>query len=54
MSFHKVTHECIAVGEALVHLHGKQDVDQQVTPTTGHEESPGRWEDNSDKDENNV
>lgn len=35
-------------------LHRKQDIDQQVTSTTNHEESRSRREYNSDEDENNV
>jgi len=36
------------------HLPGKQDVDQQVTSTASHEEGPGRREDDSNEDEDNV
>jgi len=33
---------------------GEQDVDQQVTSTAGHKESPSGWEDDGDEDEDNV
>ena len=45
----------VPLGEGgLDYLRGEQDVDQQVTSTTGYEESPGWREDDCDEDENNV
>jgi len=42
-----------AVWEAT-NLHGKQDVDQQVTSAASNQESSGRRKDNGDENENNV
>ena len=41
-------------GAGLNHLHGEQDVDQQVTSTAGDEESPGGREEYGNEDEDNV
>ena len=41
-------------GAGLNHLHGEQDVDQQVTSTASDEESSGGREEYGNEDEDNV